>query len=357
MITEIISNIDFEKPVLTSELREIRATVQPPKAHFKLVFEPEGSKTTIYEAVLYAYNGEISIASVGSLIESCFRENKCFYAQVAVILDDLEVRFDAIYCEAIMPHDFDIFSCFLSSTSVASVHSSSTICLAHMPSGSHYYTFDLVGTDCEGSPARITTEVERISVDGAVYFSVKEIVDWALGRGDSEPGADIAKVAYFKISHRNASKIFYLVNDAFFIPFKFKNIFNVPEIIDIQGVITQKTSVSSSTAVCGGRISQYDRNVERKYEFVTGPLTDHEARAVEALVLSSDIAIASSNNLIPVIITDHKLERDNDDSGLTSFSFTFQFANQGLIMSHHDIMALCPDDTHLFSDEFSQEFA
>ena len=58
-----------------------------------------------------------------------------------------------------------------------------------------------------------------------------------------------------------------------------------------------------------------------------------------------------------IIVTDHTIETDNSDESLPSIKFTFRFVGNRPVITESDMGALMPSSTHIFSQEFTAEFA
>ena len=110
-------------------------------------------------------------------------------------------------------------------------------------------------------------------------------------------------------------------------------------------------------AVCSGRVRQYNQSIERAYEMHTGPLTDEQVRELEQLIGSRSIQLCTSGYDYDVIITDHTVEVDNDDENLSTVKFSFRFIGERPTIIDSDMGALMPSRTHIFSQEFTAEFA
>lgn len=237
------------------------------------------------------------------------------------------------------------------------VHRNSAISLAHWNNGSNQYRVQVVGLDRDGNTEAVEKTFTRNAYSNHVSFSVNDILRFALNQTETETGGTLEKVAYFSISQGPMQKLFYLVDHPFFLTFGFRNMFNAYEYLDVVGVVTRKTKFDRDAAVCSGRVKQYNRSAERTYEVQTGPLTAEQVREVEQLIASRDVQLCTSADDYGVIITDHTIEVDNDDESMASVKFTFRFAGVRPMLIADDMGALMPSRCHIFSHEFTAEFA
>lgn len=339
--------------VLTSECRDIEASVASPKVDVRIIYDPTGSGDEFFSATLYAFGGKVSLSDVGALIEEYFREHDLRTGRIGVEIDGTAISFTAIYCEAIMPDEFNPDNAFFTTAPARRVHRDSVIYLSHTTHGHNNYRVQVVGLDPEGNT--IAIERQFTITPGAKHMSIaaKSIIDWALS-GDE---ADMAHVAYFSISYDAMQAVFYLVEDPQYISFRFNNIFNSVESIDIVGTVKESTKITADEAVCSGKVHRYDRKVERTFEVTTAPLIPEEVSLVEQMVMSHHVTISLGVDTPEVLISDHTLEHDNDDGTLTSLKFKFRFADSRIRFNADEINALCPARTHIFSEQFTAEFA
>lgn len=357
MATTIIDPPSQDYPVLTSEIYSLRASTDKTKITVEIWRDPDGDGDRFFSTTLYPHNGVVELSDIGSLIEERFRATNRICDMVEVRFDGVAADFNALYCEYALDPDFDYTQCFLCAAGASIVHRNSAISLAHWDDGSTDYRVQIVGLDADGNTDMIETTFSRNIYSNHVSFSVNEILGYVLSLAGSPSGTSLASVAYFSISHGSMQKIFYLVDHPFFLTFGFRNIFNAYEYIDVVGTVKRKTQFDRDTAVCSGVTRQYNQTSERTYEVQTGPLTDDQVRELEQLIGSRRIQLCTAGYDYDVIITDHSIEVDNDDETLSSVKFTFRFAADRPVMIAEDMGALMPSRTHIFSQEFTAEFA
>lgn len=339
--------------VLTSECRDIVASVTSLKVDVRLIYDPAYSDDEFFSATLYAFGGQVTLSDVGTLIEEYFREHDLRTGRIGVEIDGTTISFTALYCEAIMPDEFNPNASFFTTAPSRRVHRDSVIYLTHASHGHNNYRVQVVGLDPEGNTIAIERQFTITPGAKCMSIAAKTIIDWALS-GDE---AAMAHVAYFSISYDEMQAVFYLVEDPQYITFAFNNIFNSMESLDIVGTVKESTKVSAEEAVCSGKVRRYDRKVERTFEVTTAPLIPEEVSLVEQMVMSHHVDISLGGDAAEVLITDHTLEHDNDDGTLTSLKFKFRFADSRIRFNADEINALCPARTHIFSEQFTAEFA
>ncbi len=357
MATTIINPPDQYSPVLTSNLYSVKARTDKTKVLVEIVRDPDGEIDKFFSTTLYPHNGVVELSDIGSLIEERFRSKSRLWDMMEIRIDGAVAEFMALYCEYSLDPEFDYTQCFLCAAGASIVHRNSAISLAHWSNGSNEYRVQIVGIDIEGNTVAVEKTFTRNVYSNHVSFSVNDIIRFALNQTDYEVGVDLEKVAYFSISQGSMQKLFYVVDHPFFLTFGFRNMFNAYEYIDVVGVVTRKTKFERDTAVCSGRAKQYNQSVERTYEMQTGPLTDEQIREVEQLIGSRNIQLCASGFDYDIIITDHSIEVDNDDESLSSIKFTFRFVGERPMLIADDMGALMPSRTHIFSHEFTAEFA
>lgn len=357
MATVIINPPSIDSLVLTSAIYAIKASTDKSKVLVEVIRDPDGEIDEFFSTTLYPHNGEVELSDIGSLIEERLRLKKRFWDMMEIRFDGVPAEFTAVYCEDILDPEFDCNSTFLSLSAHSFVHRNSAISLGHWDNGTNEYQVRAVGLDAEGKIAFVEATFTRNMLADHVSFTVNEIIDFALNRSKFETEDVLASVSYFSISHGPMRKIFYIVEHPFFLTFGFRNMFNVFEYVDVVGVVNRKTNVERETAVCAGRVKQYNQSVARTYEMQTGPLTDEQFCELEQLIRSRDIRLCASGRDYDVIITDHTVEADNDNESLPSVKFTFRFADERPLLTASEMGALMPSSNHIFSQEFSAEFA
>lgn len=357
MATTIINPPSPDYPVLTSALYSMKARTDKTKVLVEIVRDPDGDIDLFFSTTLYSHNCMVELSDIGTLIEERFRTKRRLWDMMEIRVDGTSVKFTALYCEYVLDTDFDFTQCFLCAAGESIVHRNSAISLAHWSNGTNEYRVQVVGLDSDGNTASVERLFKRNSDSDHVSFSVNEIIRFALNQTADETGSNLKKVSYFAISCGAMQKIFYVVDHPFFLTFGFRNMFNAYEYLDVVGVVTRKTDVGRETAVCSGVAMQYNQTFERTYVMQTGSLTDEQIREMEQLIGSRDIQLCASGSDYDIIITDHSIEVDNDNESLSSIKFTFRFVSERPLLIADDMGALMPSRSHIFSQQFTAEFA
>lgn len=357
MATVFISAPSPQDPVLTSALDSVRASTDKIKVPVEIVRDPDGEIDVFFSTTLYPYDGIVELSDIGSLIEERLRAVNKIWDLFEIRIDGIAAEFAAICCEYRLPADFDHTACFFSVSGESVVHRTSPICLSHWPDGSGDYRLQVVGHDADGVISVFEHTLTVPDASGSAGFMVDYIMDLALNQTEIETGDVLRSVSYFAITHGRRQKVFYIVDHPYFLTFWFRNMFNAPEYLDVAGVVTRKTRHDSDTAVCSGSVMQYNHSVERTFEMKTGPLTDVQVRELEQLIGSREICLCVAREDYPVIITDHTVESCNDDESMASVAFTFRFKSDRVMLTPDEMGALAPVRTHIFSPEYSPEYA
>ena len=356
MATTILTSFE-DGPILTSALYSVKARTDKPKVRVGLVRDPDGEMDSFFSTTLYAYDGIVELSDVGSLIEERFRATGTIWSMMEILFDGVGVDFVALYCEYELPSGFDCQACFFSASGTSVVHRNSAVTLSHWDNGIDSYLLRFVGRDSDGNIAVMTRTVSRSLSARDISFSVNEIIRQALNSSAPDSGENLSEVLYFAVSHGTAQKVFYLLEHPFFMTFYFRNMFNAPEYIDIVGNVNKKTVVDRDSVSCAGKMRQYDQSITRTYEVKTAPLTADQVRDIEQLIGSREIRLCAGECDYEIIVTDHTIETDNSDESLPSIKFTFRFVGNRPVITESDMGALMPSSTHIFSQEFTAEFA
>ncbi|MBD5258471.1 MAG: hypothetical protein HDS52_07285 [Barnesiella sp.] len=354
MATTFINAPLNNRPVLTSAFYSLRATTDSPKVRVEVIRDPAGESDAMFSTELYPSGNIVEFSDIGSLIETHFREKGIIWDTVEIRFNEASIAFTVLYCDFILDPDFDGTETFLCASGVSEVHRNSAISLAHWDHDTDEYRIQIVGLDSQHKTAVVERTVRHKKNSYEISFSVNQIIAMAC---DAEYGDCLDTVSYFAISYASMRKIFHLVEHPFFLTFCFRNMFNATEYVDVVGTVIRKTAVDSESAFCGGNILQYNQAVTRTYEMSTAPLTDDQVRELEQLVCSRSIKLCAGDYEYDVVISDLSAEIDNNDEGLNAMKFTFRFVNKRPLLVSSEIKALMPSDSHIFSNQFTPEFA
>lgn len=347
--------------MLTSLMTNVRATTDKNKIEVSLSCESGagGDIETFYSTTLYAFDNVVELSDVGTLIEEYFRLRHKVAAMITICFDDVSVDVHFLYCEYAMPDGFDVSKTFFLASMAQRVHQDSTITIAACNHGlANDFIIKAVGRHTYDDDLGVVARRVRRSFnnESSTFFSVAEIIKWALNMSDEEAGDELRDVKYFSIEYAGVQKMFFIVPAPAYLTFSFRNIFNVEEFIDVVGEITTKTEVSRDTAVCNGRSKQYDRNVSRTYDVQTEPLTSEEIAVFEQFLSSHEVLMYLEGTDWDVIITDHTCEPSSADDKLTTVNFTWRFADKRPRLFDSAFNGIMPTRRSIFSDQFSPEY-
>ena len=347
--------------ILSSELSCVRASTLEAKVAVALscLCGDKGAEVCIFSTVLYSFDGVVALDDAGSLVEEFFRSHNLVCDEVKFSFGDASASAKVLYCEYAMPESFAVEKSLLVAAGVQRVHRDSTVAIAAIPgSDSQKASVRVVGHK-PGSEELAVVRREMVpyfNSEYTAYFSVADIISWAVGAGAEDEGATICDVLYFSIDFNDAQKLCFIMPTPYCLTFAFRNGFNVKEYIDVAGLVVTKTEVDSGSAVCSGRMRQYDRRVSRSYQVETESLTVDEVHLFEQFIASHEIMVLSDGAEWPVVITDRTCEPSSDDDSLTTIKFTWRFADRrprlfptavdGIVSAHRDI----------FDDKFSPEY-
>lgn len=357
MATEFITGFADGEYVLTSRLDSIQARTDKSKVAVSVVRDPEGEMDTFFRTTLYAFNGVVELSALGKLIEERFRANGRITDMISVVIDGVSLDFNAMYCTFDLNSDFDYRNCFWTTSQTSIVHRDSAISMAHMETGSRSYHVKVVGTDAAGRTVMAERDFTRQSGSYWVSFAVNEIINFALHKTEYDPGVEMAHVGYFSIGHGEIQKIFYLAEDPEYMLFRYRNLFNVPEYVDVVGKLKRKTVVDRDTAICGGKSRHYNQVINRTFEVETGALTADQALTLEQMFCSYEVELCGTVDDYRILVTDHTCEVDNDDENLVTMKFSFRMEGDRPMFLDSEMASLVPGHTHIFTHEFTADFS
>lgn len=359
MATAFIQTSIFNKTfVLTSEARSIVATTDEDRLSVSLTC----SGVTFFTVDLYAYDGKVELFDPGALIENFFIANQMICESVTVTFGTVSENILFLYCENDMPASFNPSNVLLLSTQARRVHKDSQFTVAALPVGPNTpFVIKAVGHDYLGRIAR-TQFNKSLNIIDTLFtdFSVSSIVRKATGHNVSEFGPlqdnAIEDVMYFSVEHGGRQLMCYITPAPAYLTFRFRNIFNVPELVDIEGSMVIKSETSRKDAVCSGDIVKYDRKTDRTYQFTTGPLPADEVESLAQLLSSHSLQILADGSYHDVVIEESSYEDSTDDDSLTAIKFTWRFKGRRPVKFNSSIFGIQPSRRGIFSDEYSPEY-
>lgn len=353
----IQSSIFSNSYVLTSEANSIVATTDAAKLTVSLTC----SGDTFFTVDLYAYDGKVELFDPGSIIEDYFIAHQMICESITVQFGTASKSLLFLYCENVMPESFDPAGILLLSSQARRVHKDSSFTVAAIPSGpSTPFVIKAVGHDRLGNIASVLYHLS-VNIVNTLYttFSVSQIVRFATGRvGPTEapiPDA-LADVMYFSVEHDGRQLMCYITPAPAYLTFRFRNIFNVPELVDVEGSMVTKSETSRQTAKCSGDIVQYDRRTDRTYQVTTGALPADEVESLTQLVSSHSVQLKADGNYYDIVIEDHTCENSTEDDSLSVVKFTWRFKGRRPVRFNSALFGIQPTHRDIFSDEYSPEY-
>ncbi len=351
MNVEFLSTDLAERSIcVTSAIGRIDVSTDAPSV--RMFMSVNGKE--FYSSLLYAYNGTVSLFDAGFLIESYFRANSLYRANVTIkavcssdssVFDSMTI--DCLHCTHVVPDSFDATKIFFSCLRTQRVAHDAKFRLYGPMAGGTSVIVNVVGLDPAGNPTSGT--VYTMSDDGFIDVNIPA---WT-----SSVVANTAIDTPIMMSIRcsGLEKSLFIVQDPEYMTFSFRNCFNVPETIFLPGKSVMKPEVSSDDAVCSGRTIQYNRVLSRTYEFTSGPLTRYEAAALAQLLESYATAVVVDGNAYEIVITDHSTEISSDASSLNVLKFSWQFADRRPHLFGDDLDPLLYS-SQIFTEQFQQQY-
>lgn len=358
MATAFIQTSIFSNSyVLTSEARSIAATTDAAKLAVSLTC----SGDTFFTVDLYAYDGKVELFDPGSIIEDYFIAHQMICESITVQFGTASKSLLFLYCENAMPESFNPAGILLLSSQARRVHKDSSFTVAAISSGpSTPFVIKAVGHDSSGEIYSVSfSESRDITATAFTTFSVSEIVGKAVGRADAYEGKvhlPLVDVMYFSVEHGGRQLMCYITPTPAYLTFRFRNIFNVPELVDVEGSMVTKSETSRQTAKCSGDIVQYDRRTDRTYQVTTGAIPADEVESLTQLVSSHSVQILADGSYHDIVIEEHTCENSTEDDSLSVVKFTWRFKGRRPVMFNSAIFGIQPTHREIFSDEYSPEY-
>lgn len=362
MATQFINSyLDGAQYVPTYSVSSIRASTEKERIDVSLVCEngADGEIETLFSTSLYSFGNVVELSDVGSLVEEYFRKRNKVADIISIVFDSISIDVHFLYCEYALPDTFDPQNSFFIASHVQRVHQDSTIAISAVNHGSATpFVIKAVGHRISDNNLAVTEKsVQRgLNREDTAYFSVYEIIRWALNKTDDDAGENLRDVLYFSIEYFGIQKMCYIVPAAAYLTFSFRNIFNAKEFLDVVGVVTAKTDVSREIAVCNGSPKQYDRYVNRTYQVETEPLPPDEVAIFEQFIASHHVCLYLEGNDFDIIIDDHTCEPSSADDALTTIKFTWRFAEQRPRIFDSIVNGIMPTRRKIFDETFSPEY-
>lgn len=340
-----LTDADF---VPTSSLKSVRVSTSD--TALEVTMSCRG--VIFFSTKLYAYNGIIEFFDPGSIIESHFRANGFVFEDIVIRFDLVSITIHVIYCE----HDVADGYAFgkLMSTSVRRVHPGSIFSFNAIP----YHeatTFSITGVGFDSGGNQITASYTTVDQDTnkAVFrFHTDHIIS-ALKTASSNK---MVRIAAFSLAARDMKMTCYVDEAPCPIPFRFRNMFNVQEYIDIIGDIVTKNDTSFNTAEAVDGLENYDRNTVRSYQVTTEPIPAAEIPLYRAMFESRELEVFIEGIFYDAVITELTCEDSTAPDATVSYKFTWRFKSRRPREFSHYKFGYVPADSKIFSLEYSEEY-
>lgn len=355
MATAFIQTSIFSNSyVLTSEARSIVATTDEAKLTVSLTC----SGDTFFTVDLYAYDGKVELFDPGSIIEDYFIAHQMICESVTVQFGTASKNLLFLYCENVMPDSFIPSNVLLLSSLARRVHKDSQFTVAALPVGpTTPFVFKAVGHDLDGEIASVEFSETRDIIDTTfTTFTVAQIISKATGPKTPPLNFRLKDVMYFSVEHGGRQLMCYITPAPAYLTFRFRNIFNVPELVDVEGTMVTKSETSRQTAKCSGDIVQYDRRTDRTYQVTTGALPADEVESLTQLVSSHSVQLYADGSYHDIVIEDHTCEDSTEDDSLSVVKFTWRFKGRRPVRFNSALLGIQPTHRDIFSDEYSPEY-
>lgn len=355
MATEFIdTTIPSTSPALTSEAGAI--AVMTDADHLTVTIS--NSNEQFFSSELYAYNGVVELFDTGTIIEEYFRQHEIVEDLVTVTFGSVALDILFLYCENRMPPEFVPANVQLLSSTVRRVHRGSRFTVAAIPtSPSPSVIFKAVGHDRYGNIASL--KLPAASMSGNMIFKnfsvVGDVVKVATTKSVSVP-VPLKDVLYFSAEHEGRQQMCYITPSSAFLTFRFRNIYNVLELLDVEGAMVTKPDTSRQTAFCENKIVQYDRRTDRTYQFVTGPLPAEEVESLRQLLSSYSVELYQDGTYYGIAIEDYTCEDSTEDDALTTVKFTWRFKDRRPVAFGSDLFGIRRADRGIFAAQYSPEY-
>lgn len=356
MATEFEHNVYIDQGMaLTSQLGKVAATTDQDYVSCVIYYiRPDSKEQQIYWSVLYPSEGRVEISDVGMLIETYFRSIGIPYGNIKIKFGETYAILEVLYCEVTKPAAWDFTEQLWIASHVQRVHYDSIVEIYALENLREDGLIKIIGRKQSDGSIGVLEHIEQTPFFQQGYYrlDVRNEVDWAFGRTTNAPEAPLSDVAMLSFEYMGSQVLLYLMDDTEYLTFEFRNIFNCPERVDICGTVKVKTEIDRKEAVSGGSMLQYDRKVTRSYEVETEALSEEDAKRVVQLIASHTAAVLIDGEFRKIIITDETCESSNDDESLTTYKFTWQFADRRLL----DWDAAMPTHDGIFTQEYTEEY-
>lgn len=336
--------------ILTSDFPELSVSTTHESLLVKIVRLDEKSAITLYSEKLSAYNGEIILEDIGSIIESEMRNHALcmaefqFTFQAVDLSETLTMDFKVVYCEAsnILGTNLEKFleTNFLTTCKNRRISPDFTFVLSFIDTSDSRdipMAYINVRNKLSGAVTQIATALSAVkNRDGSCSIDIFKVELQILA---IDKGYDVIKeyeIISFSVECGQRYASFFIDNSLLMAEtFFFMNYFNVRETVDIAGMTKYKFDVDRSLARMPGKSVFYDRKITKTHELNTAPMVLEEVEFLEQLAASPSAyrleRVKQTDGsyfykVSEILITDVDVQYNDDDKTQT-VKFTWRYAN------------------------------
>ncbi len=343
-----------EGALLTSQLETIEAATTEDSVAVAVMMwlgQPSGQPKVVFQTRVWAFDGVVRVNRLDDVVELEMRRHGLWRDTVRISIGEAQISRDMIHCTHTLPEDYDPADSFMTATESAMVHGTSVIHLCHLPNAEAHYTVKAVGLGKEGMIASVERTLERIPTEDALTVTVEDITAMAT---EGEDG--LRDVRFFGIGLGGAWKYYTVGVHPHFLRFRYRNIFNAWEEVDVTGLYRHKRVKEYKEAERTRLTLLYDQKVRHSYEVTTGPLTDDQATTIAEMIMSHEAVLVTDTQDYAINITDHTAETDNDPDTLPTMKFTFALKAHRPAVLPGEMSALTPTRPRIFTKEYTHEY-
>lgn len=321
----------------------------------------------------YAYNGNVSLYDIGSLIEAYMRSsgytfaNFTFYLLNASGNTDDSFTLSVLYCDRYtVCTDVQTFLSenFLTTLDHRRIAPDDTLSLFFFAIQGESLNYDItirwrkIGEDKVRLHKGTLSSANIASTSNVIQLNVSQpSLKRTMAETYSLAEYEFEIVGYTLTIGQRSMTCYVDRSLSQYECFMFRNAFNVWDVLTLPATTTTKTEVERSTAVVNSTSSFYNQQVVKTYEVECGPLTSDEAQWIDQLLTSYEVRRMVANAvddtepwmLEEVLITDSDCEISDGDEPNT-VKFTWRYANNKPVI----LLSASPG---IFTTPYSSQFS
>ncbi len=294
---------------------------------------------TLFSEILYAVDGFVTLSELGQLLEPYARKHLALPVTIACTTDDGSTSGSGTVLYAMADVGIDASNFYLQHF-LTILDGEKVTALGRRETLWYYGTNEpaCVTAHYDSGDPKVFTDIRKMTESSTytcIDVSPGNFVDDEGGRvlcgytvevGSTSNGGQ-ARTQRFTIDHSRPDCAPIL---------EFCNSFGVWELIYCTGTHGVDPEYKRSTTRLGGRLCQYRVETTRHFKADTGPLTTAMASWADELLCSPEVyvvnveggEVSSRGGGRPVVITESKSPRSNDDGAMPRFTFTYQYAQR-----------------------------